>query len=82
MSNYTKLTDFASKDTLPTGTPAKIVKGTELDDEFEAIETSIGTKLDSTIGAWTIEQSGSNLVFKYNGTAVLTLDTTGSITVS
>lgn len=82
MSNYTKLTDFAAKDTLPTGTPAKIVKGTELDDEFEAIETSIGTKLDSTIGAWTIEQSGANLVFKYNGTAVLTLDTTGSITVS
>ena len=27
MSNYTKLTDFAVKDTLPTGNAAKIVKG-------------------------------------------------------
>lgn len=46
MANYTKLTDFASKDSLPTGTPAKIVKGTEIDDEFQAIETSIATKAD------------------------------------
>ena len=34
MSNYTKLTDFAVKDTLPTGNAAKIVKGEEIDDEF------------------------------------------------
>ena len=49
MSNYTKLTDFATKDTLPTGSAAKIVKGTEIDDEFEAIETAVATKanLDS-----------------------------------
>jgi hypothetical protein len=46
MSNYTKLTDFASKDALPTGTPNKIVKGTEIDDEFEAIETAVTTKAD------------------------------------
>lgn len=46
MANYTKLTDFASKDTLPTGSSGKIVKGTELDDEFEGIETAIGTKAD------------------------------------
>ena len=46
MSNYTKLTDFASKDALPSGNANKIVKGTEIDDEFEAIETAIGTKAD------------------------------------
>jgi len=45
-TNYTKLTDFASKDALPSGNAAKIVKGTEIDDEFEAIETSIATKAD------------------------------------
>jgi hypothetical protein len=44
MTDYTKLTDFASKDTLVTGNAAKIVKGTELDDEFEAIETAVATK--------------------------------------
>jgi len=46
MTDYTKLTDFASKDALPTGNAAKIVKGTEIDDEFEAIETAIATKSD------------------------------------
>jgi hypothetical protein len=46
MTDYTKLTDFASKDALPSGNAAKIVKGTEIDDEFEAIETAIGTKAD------------------------------------
>ena len=44
MTDYTKLTDFASKDTLPTGNAAKIVKGTEIDDEFESIETAVATK--------------------------------------
>lgn len=48
MSNYSKLTDFASKDSLPTGSAAKIVKGTEIDDEFQAIETAIATKADQT----------------------------------
>lgn len=47
MSNYTKLTDFASKDSLPSGSPAKIAKGTEIDDEFQAIETAIATKANS-----------------------------------
>ena len=47
MSNYTKLTDFASKDALPSGNAAKIVKGTEIDDEFQAIETAITTKANT-----------------------------------
>ena len=44
MTDYTKLTDFASKDALATGNAEKIVKGTEIDDEFEAIETAVATK--------------------------------------
>lgn len=46
MSDYTKLTDFAAKDALATGNANKIVKGTEIDDEFEAIETAVATKAD------------------------------------
>lgn len=53
MANYTKLTDFASKDALPTGNAAKIVKGTEIDDEFEAIETAVATKSDIASPAFT-----------------------------
>jgi len=46
MSNYSKLTNFASKDSLASGNPLKVIKGTEIDDEFEAIETAIATKAD------------------------------------
>ena len=53
MANYTKLTDFASKDALPTGNAAKIVKGTEIDDEFEALEIAVATKSDIASPAFT-----------------------------
>ena len=46
MSNYTKATDFSVKDGLLTGDPAKIIKGTEIDDEFDAISVAIQTKAD------------------------------------
>ena len=47
MSNYSKTTDFAAKDALTTGNPNKIVKGTEIDDEFSAIQTAVNTKANS-----------------------------------
>lgn len=46
MSNYTKVTDFAAKDALSTGNPAKIVKGTEIDDELVAISGAVASKAD------------------------------------
>jgi hypothetical protein len=46
MSDYTKSTDFESKDALVTGNPLKVVKGVELDDEFDDIETHMATKAD------------------------------------
>ena len=46
MSNYTKSTNFASKDNLISGNPLKIVKGTEIDTEFNDIATAIATKAD------------------------------------
>jgi len=44
MSDYTKLTAYDTKDSLTTGDPLKRIKGTELDDEFDAISTAIATK--------------------------------------
>lgn len=38
--SYTKLTDFASKDALLTGNPSKLLRGTELGAEFDAIEVA------------------------------------------
>ena len=46
MSNYTKATNFATKDTLSTGNPSKIVKGTEIDTEFNAISSAVASKAD------------------------------------
>lgn len=47
MTNYTKSTNFASKDSLASGNPLKIVKGTEIDSEFNNIATAVATKADS-----------------------------------
>ena len=47
MTNYTKSTNFASKDSLASGNPLKIVKGTEIDTEFNNIATAVATKADS-----------------------------------
>lgn len=47
MANYVKATNFTAKDSLITGNPAKIIKGAEIDDEFNAIATAIATKPDS-----------------------------------
>ena len=46
MSNYVKATNFASKDSLPTGDANKIVKGTEIDNEFNAISGAVSSKSD------------------------------------
>jgi hypothetical protein len=46
MSNYTKATNFATKDTLSTGDANKIVKGTEIDNEFNSISGAISSKAD------------------------------------
>ena len=44
MSDYTKIVNYAAKDALTEGDPNKIIKGTELDAEFVAIQTAVATK--------------------------------------
>jgi hypothetical protein len=53
MANYTKGTNFATKDTLPTGDSGKIVKGTEIDSEFNAIASAISSKADTASPTFT-----------------------------
>lgn len=66
MSNYTKTTNFTVKDSLASGNPAKIIKGSEIDDEFDAIQTAVGTKSDlaspvftGTVTAPTVNVTGT-----------------------
>jgi hypothetical protein len=44
MTDYTKTTDFAAKDSLPSGDSGKIIKGTEFETEFDNIATAVATK--------------------------------------
>ena len=46
MADYTKATNFTAKDSLPTGNSGKIVKGTEIDTELNAIANAIASKAD------------------------------------
>ena len=46
MSNYVKSTNFATKDNLSPGDALKIVKGTEINTEYDNIATAVATKAD------------------------------------
>lgn len=46
MSNYIKTTNFAAKDSLPSGDAGKIIQGTEFNTEFDAIVAAVATKAD------------------------------------
>jgi hypothetical protein len=53
MANYNKSTNFTAKDTLPTGNAGKIIKGTEIDTELNAVANAISSKADSNSPAFT-----------------------------
>jgi hypothetical protein len=53
LSNYTKSTNFATKDNLTPGDPLKVVRGTEIDTEFNNIATAVATKTDNASAAIT-----------------------------
>ncbi len=61
MSNYVKSTDFAVKDGLASGNPAKLVKGTEIDTEFNNIASAVSSKADSLDAALTGTTTAVNL---------------------
>jgi hypothetical protein len=84
MTDYTKSTNFATKDNLSSGNPLKIVKGTEIDTEFNNIQTAIATKIDSTsatISGATIDNSTIGATTPSTG-AFTTLSATGVTTLS
>jgi hypothetical protein len=81
MSNYTKSTNFATKDNLTPGDPLKVVRGTEIDTEYNDIATAIATKTDGAAS------STDNAIARFDSTtgkiiqnSVVTIaDTTGDI---
>lgn len=53
MSDYVKSTNFAIKDSLVTTDPAKVIKGTDIDNEYNAIANAIATKANTNSPALT-----------------------------
>lgn len=72
MSDYSKTTDFATKDGLPSGNPNKLVKGTEIDVEFNAIAASSATKADKSNPTFTGTVVMDNVTA--TGTVTATID--------
>jgi hypothetical protein len=81
MSNYTKATNFAAKDSLSHGNSAKIVRGTEINTEFDAIATAIATKADGTFTNFAFVETAGVLYIQSSGTSVAKLDGSGNLTV-
>lgn len=91
MSNYVKSTNFAIKDSLVTTDPSKIIKGTDIDNEYNAIANAIASKADTnspgltgtptaptaTAGSNTNQLANTNFVTA----ALATLIPTGIITL-
>src|SRR6056300_2053204 len=76
MTDYTKATNFATKDSLPSGNPAKIVKGTEIDTEFNNIATAIATKANRASPTFTGTLTAADMAVTGN------LTVTGDATIS
>jgi hypothetical protein len=72
VSNYTKSTDFAVKDSLSTGNPSKLVKGTEIDTEFSAIQSAVNSKADKANPTFTGTITAVNVTV--SGTFTATVD--------
>jgi hypothetical protein len=84
MADYVKSTNFATKDNLSSGNAAKIVKGTEIDTEFNNIATAIATKqdYDSDLAAFALKTAPTGDVVGTTDTQGLTNKTLTNPTVT
>lgn len=83
---YTKSTDFAIKDNLLSGNPSKLVRGSEIDAEFDALEVEDALNLKSATAATTYvtkvqEQNGTHVTLgSVSGTDTITASASPALT--
>ena len=74
MSDYSRQEDFSVKDALTTGDPDKVIKGSEVDSEFDALVTAVATKIDVLSGHTTNDIVYLNSVGKLVDAGILYTD--------
>lgn len=79
MSDYSKTTDFGAKDTLPSGDTNKIIRGSEFDTEFDAIETAVATKSNTASPTFTGTVTVPALTI--TGNVSVTLDSSDTVVI-
>lgn len=72
MSDYVQSTNFATKDSLSSGNPLKIVKGTEINTEFANIAIAVATKADLASPTFTGTPAAPTASFGTSTTQVAT----------
>ncbi len=89
MSDYIKSTNFTIKDTLPSGNANKVVRGTELDTEYAAIQAAVQSKADKNSPTFTGTPAAPTAAAGTNTTQIATtafvkdaVDTLGSTVTS
>jgi hypothetical protein len=81
MANYTKSTNFAAKDSYSHGDSRKVVKGTEINTEFDNIATAIASKADGDFTNFSFVETSGVLYIQSSGTNVAKIDGLGNLTV-
>lgn len=72
MADYITSINFTAKDSLPSGDPQKIIKGTDFQTEFDAISVASATKADLASPTFTGTATVPNLTV--SGTFTATVD--------
>ena len=84
MTDYTKTTDFTSKDSLPSGDSGKIIRGAEFGTEFDNIETAVNSKSNINNPAFTGNITVTGTVdgrdIATDGTKLDTIETSADVT--
>lgn len=74
MSNYTPVTNWTAKNSLPSGSALKVLNGVEFTTEFTAVETAVNSKLDAADGTATGTLSCVNLSVSGTFSGATTID--------
>jgi hypothetical protein len=84
MTDYTKTTDFTSKDSLPSGDSGKIIRGAEFGTEFDNIQTAVNSKSNkenpSFTGNITVTGTVDGRDIATDGTKLDTIETSADVT--